>query len=104
MCGKASPHLLRKGFNEQRSAHYPHFEQPRIPAMPTSLALLIDWIFTEFHTDRHSRSIHGNLQWRNQVVNAEKTVLRPYFLTAAEHIGSQNHTSRPFIRELLYGL
>ena len=105
MCGKASPHLLGKGFNEQRlSAHYPNFEQPRIPAMPTSLALLIDWIFTEFHTDRHSQSIHGNSQWKNQVIDAEKTVLKPYFLAAAQHIESQNHASRPLIRELLYGL
>lgn len=105
MCGKASPHLVDLGFKEQRlSAHYPHFEQPRIPAMPTSLALLIDWIFTEFHTDRHSQNIHADRHWKNQVINAEKIVLKPYFLAAAQHIGSQNHANRPLIRELLYGL
>jgi hypothetical protein len=105
MCGKASPHLIGLGFNQQRlSHHYPGFEQPRVPAMPISFALLIDWLFTEFQSDRHSRAIHQNRQWRNQVIAAETVVLKPYFLEAANHIGSAAHATAPLIRSMLYGL
>lgn len=105
ICGKASPHLINKGFKTQRlDALYPSFENPRIPAMPMSFALLIDWIFTEFTSDRHSRAIHISRKWKNQVISAEKVVLGPYFLAAAEHLRSATHESTPFIRSKLYGL
>ncbi|MGV8867431.1 MAG: hypothetical protein ACOH2S_10945 [Janthinobacterium svalbardensis] len=105
MCGKASPHLLKQGFNAQRlSSHYPNFEQPRIPSMPTSLALIIDWLFTEFRTDRNALAIYNSKQWRNQVVAAERIVLKPYFQDAANHIGSAAHTDSPLIRKFMYGI
>lgn len=105
MCGKASPHLLKQGFNEQRlNSLYPSFEQPRIPSMPTSLALLLDWLFTEFQTDRHALAIHRSRQWKNQVIEAERIVLKPYFQQAAAHIGSENHNSMPLVRQIFYGL
>lgn len=105
MCGKASPHLVKQGFNAQRlSGHYPDFEQPRIPAMPTSLALIIDWIFTEFQSDRSVRAIHNNSQWKNLVVKAEKVVLKPYFEAAAAHIGGAGHAGSPLVRKFMYGL
>jgi hypothetical protein len=105
MCGKASPHLLNQGFNTQRlSAHYPSFEQPRIPAMPTSLALLIDWLFTEFKTDRNALAIHNNKQWKNQVISAEKIVLQPYFKAAADHLNSAGHANSPLVRKFMYGI
>lgn len=105
ICGRASPHLLAHGFNKQRlDALYPGFEQPRIPAMPMSLALLIDWLFTEFPSGRHSRAIYQSGKWKNQVIDAEKAVLGPYFLAAASHLGGASHASNPFVRSKLYGL
>lgn len=105
MCGKASPHLMNQGFNIQRlSAHYPSFEQPRIPAMPISLALIIDWLFTEFKTDRNALAIHNNKQWKNQVISAEKVVLQPYFKAAADHLNSVGHASSPLVRKFIYGI
>lgn len=105
VCGKASPHLIKQGFNLQRLDHqYPSIEQPRIPALPISFALLIDWLFTEFQSDRFSKAIHQDSKWRNQVIEAEKVVLKPYFEGAANHIGSAAHETKPLIRTLLYGL
>jgi len=105
ICGKASPHLLAHGFNKQRlDALYPDFEQPRIPAMPMSFAILIDWLFTEFSSDRKSRDVCRNMRWKNQVVAAEKVVLGPYFLAASNHLQGANHAANPFIRTKLYGL
>ena len=105
MCVKASPHLMDQGFNIQRlSAHYPGFEQPRIPAMPISLALIIDWLFTEFKTDRNALAIHSNNQWKNQVISAEKVVLQPYFKAAADHLNSAGHASSPLVRKFIYGI
>lgn len=105
MCGNASPHLLKNGFNKQRlDALYPHIEHPRIPAMPMSFALLIDWLFTEFHSDPKSQAIYRNNRWKKQVIDAEKVVLQPYFLKAASHLGGAAHVTSPFVRTKLYGL
>ncbi len=105
ICGKASPHLLRHEFNNQRlDALYPDFEHPRIPAMPMSFALLIDWIFTEFPSDRYSCAIHKHGKWKNQVIAAERAVLRPYFLAAADHLDGAAHENSPFVRSKLYGI
>jgi hypothetical protein len=105
ICGKASPHLLNHGFNVQRlDALYPDFEQPRIPAMPMSFALLIDWLFTEFPSDRKTHDVYRNKRWINQVVAAEKIVLGPYFLESSNYLQGASHTANPFIRAKLYGL
>lgn len=104
ICGNASPHLLKHGFNKQRlDALYPQIEHPRIPAMPMSFALLIDWIFTEFHSDPKTQAIFRNGRWKKQVIDAERVLLKPYFLGAANHLDGAAHTS-PFIRSMLYGI
>jgi len=105
MCGKASQHLIDQGFKPERlSHHYPSFEKPRVPALPISFALLIDWLFIEFQSDRYSKAIYQNSKWRNQVIEAEKVVLKPYFEGAAKYIGSAAHATNPLIRSMLYGL
>jgi hypothetical protein len=105
ICGKASPHLTNQGFKEQRlDALYPSFEHPRIPAMPMSFGLLLDWLFTEFHSDRGSQEIFRSKRWKNQVIEAEQVVLKPYFLAAASYLGGAAHASSPFVRSKLYEL
>ena len=105
MCGKASPHLIDKGFKEFRLCHmYPSIEKPRIPSIPTCLALMLDWLILEFSTDREIKKILEHVQWRDHVVEAEKQVLGPYFASISDYLSGPSHRHSPLIRSMLYGL
>lgn len=103
ICGKLSGHQKALGYKEERlSGLYPGFEKPRLPSLPMSLALLLDWIFLEFQSDPNARKIHSDPTWKNLVSQAEHVVLKPYFLAGAEYFNSTANVGKPFIKSKLY--
>lgn len=105
ICGKLSRHHLAAGYLEQRlSAMYPSWEKPRIPLHPTSIALLLNWLFLEFEGDPVSQALLRNHMWRSLVADAERTVLLPYFKEAAAFLISTDNKPKRFLQAHLYGL
>lgn len=103
MCGNLSPHHLRAGYNEIRlRSLYPTWEKPRIPLAPTSLALMLNWLFLEFQSDSNSQAILKSPLWRTLVAQAERAVLLPYFEAATTFLTSTAQRNRRFTQAHLY--
>jgi hypothetical protein len=104
ICGKFSNHHTGTiGYQPgQIEAWYPGFEKPRIPIQPTCLALLLDWIFLEFHTDVAIAAILKDQQWRSLVRKAERQVLLPYFREASHFLEGATNADRSFLRSHQY--
>jgi hypothetical protein len=83
---------------------YPDFEKPRIPGIPVSLALLINWLLLEFQTDRSARAILTNGRWRGLIADAEKIVLYPFFQEAANYFSVAQPPNHRFVENYLYEL
>jgi len=103
VCGELSRHHINAGYNEIRlKALYPHFEKPRIPCQPTSIAILLNWLLLEFQSDATSQAVLKAPRWRKLVAEAERTVLAPYFEKAAAFLRSSGHREQPFLQTHLY--
>lgn len=103
ICGKLSVHQKALGYKEERlSGLYPGFEKPRLPSLPMSLALLLDWTFLEFQSDANARKIHNDPTWKNLVSQAEQIILKPYFLAGANYFNSAANAGKPFVKSMLY--
>lgn len=104
ICGKFSNHHIGTlGYqDEQIKDWYPQFEKPRIPVQPTCLALLLNWIFLEFHTDAAISVILKDQQWCKLVRKAERQVLGPYFLEASSFLEGTANEDRSFVQSHQY--
>jgi hypothetical protein len=104
ICGKLSGyHLSTLGYQaEQIEAWHPQFEKPRIPIQPTCIALLLNWIFLEFHTDVAIAAILRNQQWLKLVRKAERQVLLPYFREASCFLEGNANVDRSFLQSHQY--
>lgn len=103
VCGRLSPQHLAAGYSEMRlQSLYPRFEKPRIPAAPTSIALLLNWLLLEFQTDLAAQAILRNARWRVLVASAERQVLYPYYSSAAAFLRSTGDKKRRFLQTHLY--
>src|SRR6218665_195987 len=48
LCGELSAHHIQSGITQEQIAHlWPAWSKPRVPAPPTSLALVLNWLFIE---------------------------------------------------------
>lgn len=103
VCGTISPSMERVGFlHEHVKHHYPEFEKPRIPVMPTCMALLINWVLLEFQSDSSAAAILRNTQWRKLVRKAERTILKPYFSQCSQFLDEVRNNEKSFMEEFLY--
>lgn len=105
VCGKLSRHHLEAGYDEMRlRGMYPRWEKPRIPAPPTSIALMLNWLFLEFQSDPASQAVLRSTEWRACVSEAEREILLPYYSGAKEFLGSTGEKKRRFMQAHLYGI
>lgn len=77
-CGKLSPSLRNKFSDEHIKHMNPNLSEPRIPHMPTSLALLLNHILIEFSDDKIIKIIEDS-KWRKHIKENEKMILYPYY-------------------------
>ena len=103
VCGKLSSHHIGAGYRPQDIAKMlPHWEKPRVPSQPVSLALLLNWLFLEFGGDPLVSSILNHADWTALVRRAEQLVLKPYYEAAAEFIKKAAGKDLQFQRDFLY--
>lgn len=102
-CGNLSPQHLAAGYTELRlQPLYPHFEKPRLPLPPTSLALMVNWLLLEFQSDPASQAVLRNPSWRAHVAKAERTVLAPYYTAATQFLTGAGSAHKGFFQAHLY--
>jgi hypothetical protein len=104
ICGKFSQHHLDNlNYTEQKIAHwFPEFEKPRIPIAPTSLALVLNWIFLEFQAVQEVSILLRNPRWKSMVYEAEQTILKPYYESASKFLSSAANSNKSFFSDHLY--
>jgi hypothetical protein len=103
ICGKLSDHQKAEGFVEDDIKHLlPSWSQPRVPVQPTSLVLLLNWLFIEFGSHQIIKSVRRDPHWRSLVREAETEILRPYFEACAKFLCSSENVDRSFITDHLY--
>jgi len=103
VCGQYSHHHISAGYRQSvLKQWFPSFEKPRIPSMPMSLAVLLNWLMLEFQTDRTAIAILKHPRWRALVAEAERTTLLPYYKAATEFLASAGKKGLPFTEHHLY--
>ena len=104
VCGKLMPLLEKAGYRtEDLKSWSPWLEKPRIPGMPMSLALVLNWLLLEFDTDANAASILRNKDWRSLVIHAEQEVLAPYFKSCAGFFAATGtNRGKRFVESFLY--
>jgi hypothetical protein len=103
ICGKFNAYNLDDGYQESQIEHwYPRLEKPRIPVQPTCLALLINWVLMEFPADLGATQILKDPTWRAHVRSAERTVLKPYYKSAADFLTAARNDELSFFEAHLY--
>jgi hypothetical protein len=109
ICGKASPKMrtLNPDIEEALTPHFPSIEKPRIHSQPTCLALILDWMFSEFQVSATIQKIQHNQVWTNHIHEAEKVILKPYYNAIASHFATSGSTTsiacKPYTRSIAYG-
>jgi hypothetical protein len=92
-----------KGYGLDKLHHlYPWLEKPRIPAFPTSLALMLDWIFLEFSHNRFAKAVLDNSDWNAHVREAEATLIEPFLKDCYEFIRNAKVTKKCWLRQQVY--
>ncbi|MBS1174042.1 MAG: hypothetical protein H6R05_173 [Burkholderiaceae bacterium] len=104
MCGCLSDYHVQQGYEDEHIKHlYPSLSKPRIPTQPTSLALLLNWLFIEFGSNNPSILIaQKDHRWRKIVREAEKQVLYPYYKECADFFSSHANDNMSFTDAKLY--
>lgn len=103
MCGELSPHHLIEGYTEENVAHLlPSWSQPRVPALPMSLALVLNWLFIEFGHEASVANARQNPRWRSLVRDAEKSILKPYFDDCSKFLSDAARDGDSFFSRHLY--
>jgi hypothetical protein len=75
--------------------------EPRLNFPPVNLALLLDIIFCEFPNDKTNK-ITENPDWRSLILNNEEFILKQYFKSISNHIGSDRHNKYNLVRDICY--
>ena len=84
VCGALTPAMVAAGYKPYHlDNQYPWLSKPRIPCLPMSLALMLDWLFLEFRHDRSALLVLEDNQWRNHILNIEHKLLTPFFESCA---------------------
>lgn len=65
-------------------------DKPRIPCLPMSLAMVLQWIFLEYHFDPTGNQLPLDGGWRGSVRKAEHAILVPYFEAALASLRKTN--------------
>lgn len=103
LCGLLSPHHLSHGYEEEHVMHLlPSWSKPRVPTLPMSLALVLNWLFMEFGSEAQIQAIRQNMRWRSVVRNAERRILLPYYQSCSEFLASHAHEEDSFFQNKLY--
>ena len=103
LCGELTPRLRQEGYEDLHiQSMWPHFEKPRVPCMPMSLAILLNWVLLEFQTDRNAAHILRHPTWRKRVAQAERVLLRPYFKACHDFLSASGSKDQPFMQRTLY--
>lgn len=103
ICGKLSPQHQEEGFKEEHIDHLlPAWSQPRIPVQPTSLALILNWLFIEFGKESSVNAVRVDPNWRGVVLDAENRVLKPYFEDCWGFLNSASNHRESFVSKRLY--
>jgi hypothetical protein len=103
ICGRLNPHLTKMGYVDgDIQGMHPSFEKPRIPTIPMSLGLLINWILLEFGCDVTANRIMNNDDWKRHILKVERLVLKPYFKSAYEFLNGTGNNTKSFFSEKLY--
>ncbi len=106
--GELSPWLTGEGIND---AHLePSLSEPRLTCVPTTLALLTDFLFREFGGDRTSplTKVTSEGYWCSLIKKNEELVLAPYFKACHGFFCDRRSSKKPecyqlFSRDFLYG-
>lgn len=103
LCGNFSAAHLAAGYQKSRlDALYPRIEKPRVPTMPMTLALLLNWLLLEFQSATAAQAVLNDPAWRAAVIHAERTMLAPYFEGAANFLKQAQHSNKRFLQRCLY--
>lgn len=103
MCGELSPHHISNGYCNSDIEHLlPSWSQPRIPAQPMSLALIIDWLLIEFGKETSVQNARISPAWRSVVREAEREILTPYYKSCYEFLTSSASSEESFLTSQLY--
>ena len=105
ICGKFSSHHRLVGYDDSRlGALYPDWEKPRIPFPPVSLAILLNWLLTEFQSDASAQAILKSPVWRKHVSKAERLMLLPYYTGAVDFFGRAVNKEKRLLQGFYYEL
>jgi hypothetical protein len=104
VCGELLPQLRQLGYrSSDLQSWFPWLEKPRVPTLPVSLALLLNWLLLEFQSDPIAQRIVKNREWRNLVARAEREILGPYFEACATFFQAPaQNDSNLFVESVLY--
>lgn len=103
LCGKLSPHHKNAGYEEEHINHLlPSWSQPRIPVQPTSLILVLNWLFMEFGSEQPVINARTEPRWRSLVREAERAVLKPYYESCASFLSAAANEDFSFYSKGLY--
>jgi hypothetical protein len=102
--GKLTPSMARAGYtNQHLENHFPWFEKPRIPSIPFSIALLLDWLFLEFCDTPEINEVIQAGEWRNLVRDVENELLGPFFQGCHDFLKNPKRDGL-LLANLFYGL
>lgn len=103
MCGELSSHHAEAGYTDDHISHMlPSWSQPRIPAQPMSLALVMNWLFIEFGREAAVKAARLNPRWCSLVREAERKVLKPYFEACSTFLSSNANDDFSFFSKKIY--
>lgn len=103
LCGELSRHHQDAGYVESDIDHLlPSWSQPRVPAQPMSLALILNWLFIEFGREAAVRDARLSPRWRSLVREAERCVLKPYFQDCADFLAATANDEQSFYASQIY--
>lgn len=103
LCGKLSPHHKEIGYTDDHINHLlPAWSQPRVPVQPTSLILVLNWLFMEFGSEQSVIDVRKEPRWRKLVRDAEREILTPYYESCAEFLKASANMEESFFSKGLY--
>lgn len=103
LCGELSEHHQTVGYTEEDICHLlPSWSQPRVPAQPMSLALVLNWLFIEFGCEAAVREARLNPRWRSIVREAERSVLKPYYDACSAFLSAACNDDESFFSAHIY--
>jgi hypothetical protein len=103
LCGKLSSHHRNSGYVDEHINHLlPSWSQPRIPVQPTSLALVLNWLFIEFGSEPSVANVRTNPRWRSLVRQAEREILKPYYEACTNFLSATANEDESFFSKRLY--